>query len=59
MFGPYVELVRTLMNGEVTRQWLPAAEAVYEALHGKQNGLTVKSARVEFGRVLDQWGQSM
>lgn len=58
VLGEYVVLVRTLMDGRVTREYLPAAVAVYEALHGKQNGLTVKSARVEFGRVIDRWGQS-
>lgn len=58
VLGENVVIVRTLMDGRVTREVLPAALAVYEALYGKQNGLTVKSARVEFGRVVDRWGQS-
>jgi len=56
--GENVVLVRTLMDGRVTREWMPAAQAVYEALHGAQNGLTVQSAHIEFGRVVDRWGQS-
>lgn len=57
-FGPRVTLVRTLTDGTETREVLPAALAVHEALHGAQNGLTVARARVEFGRVVDTWGQS-
>ena len=53
-----VVLVRTLTSGKVTREVLPADVAVYEALHGAQNGVTVRSVRVEFGKVLDRWGGS-
>lgn len=56
--GPTVTLVRTLTDGTVTREPMPAALAVWEAMHGAQNGLTVARARVEFGPHLDTWGGS-
>lgn len=56
--GPWVVLVRTLMDGRVTREALPAALAVHEALCGGQNGVTVARARVEFGVVRDGFGSS-
>lgn len=57
-FGPLVTLVRTLTDGTETREAMPAALAVYEALYGAQNGLTVVRARVEFGSVKDAYGYS-
>jgi hypothetical protein len=57
-FGPLVTLIRTLTDGTETREALPAALAVYEALYGAQNGLTVARARVEFGPVKDAYGHS-
>lgn len=57
-FGPVVVLVRTLTDGTETREALPAALAVYEALQGAQNGLTVARARIEFGSVGDAYGYS-
>ncbi|MCS6911313.1 MAG: hypothetical protein NZM11_12225, partial [Anaerolineales bacterium] len=55
-FGPPVTLIRTLTDGTETREALPTALAVSEALHGAQNGLTV--ARVKFGLVKDTYGYS-
>ncbi|MCS6908964.1 MAG: hypothetical protein NZM11_00100 [Anaerolineales bacterium] len=57
-FGLLVTLIRMLTNGTETREALPAALAVYEALYGAQNGLTVVRAHVEFGRVRDTYGYS-
>ena len=45
--GDCVCLVRTLSNGDVTREWLSPLEAVTDALTGTQNGLTVVSCRIE------------
>jgi hypothetical protein len=39
-------LVRTLFNGETTREWMSPFEAAVEALTGTQNGLTVKSCHI-------------
>jgi hypothetical protein len=57
-FGPAVTLIRTLTDGTETREALPVTLAVYEALHGAQNGLTVARARIEFGSVGDAYGHS-
>lgn len=56
--GPLVVLVRTLMDGRVTREAMPAALAVHEALCGGQNGRTVARAQIEFGAVHDGFGLS-
>ena len=40
-------LVRTLSNGDITREWLSPLEAVTDALTGTQNGLTVVSCHIE------------
>ena len=56
--GPTVTLVRRLSDGRTTREPMPAAIAVWEALNGAQNGITVLGARVEFGPHLDRWGGS-
>lgn len=57
MFGRVV-LVQTLMDGTIMRRRLPVWFAVHLALWGPANGVTVRSARVEFGRVPDRWGTS-
>ena len=56
--GPTVTLIRVLSDGRTTREAMPAAVAVWECLHGAQNGLTVLRARVEFGPHVDRWGGS-
>ena len=40
-------LVRTLANGDTTREYLSPLEAVAESLNGGQNGLTVVSCHIE------------
>jgi len=40
-------LVRTLVDGSVTREWLSPLEAVAEAMMGAQNGKTVTSCHIE------------
>jgi len=57
-FGPLVVVVRTLMDGTVTREAMPAALAVLELEQGAQNGVTVSKAHIEWGAVLDRWSFS-
>lgn len=56
--GGYVTVVRTLTDGRVTRERMRAFLAVCDVLESPQNGLTVRSARIEFGGELDRWGGS-
>ncbi len=58
VFGPPVLLIQNLFNGEVKKEWLPAALAVDSMLRNPANGLIISSARVDFSGVYDEWGQS-
>jgi hypothetical protein len=58
LFGPQVLLIQNLFNGEVVKEWMPVALAVDSVLRNPTNGLVIRSARIEFSGVLDEWGQS-
>jgi len=51
-------LVQVMTDGSISRRRMPAFEAVYIALFGPANGVTVRRAHVEFGPTLDRWGMS-
>jgi len=57
--GPPVLLIQNLFNGEVKKEWMPAALAVDSMLRNPVNGLVIRSARIEFSGVYDEWGQSI
>jgi hypothetical protein len=57
-FGPVVLLIQNLFNGEVKQEWLPVALAVDSMLRNPVNGLVIRSARIDFSGVYDEWGQS-
>ncbi len=58
IFGPVVLLIQNLFNGEVKREWLPVGLAVDSVLRNPINGLIIRSARIDFSGVYDEWGQS-
>jgi hypothetical protein len=58
VFGPRVLLIQCLFNGEIKKEWMPVALAVDSILRNPVNGLTVRSAKIEFSGVYDEWGQS-
>ncbi len=57
-FGPPVKVIQKLFNGEVKEEWLPVALAVDTVLRNPANGLVIRSARIDFSGVFDEWGQS-
>ncbi len=57
-YGPVVRVTWTLFNGGVEEEYLPAALAVDNVLRNPANGLVIQSARIDFGPVFDEWGQS-
>ncbi len=59
LFGPPVLLIQNLFNGDVKKEWMPAALAVDSLLRNPANGLIIRSARVEFTGAYDEWGQSI
>lgn len=52
-----VTVVRTLMDGTITREIMSAHEAALE-MYSPQNGVTVRSMRIVFGTVRDRFGVS-
>ena len=52
-------VVRTLMDGTTTREWMTPLAASVEAVAGPQNGITVASLRVLWGDVLDDFTMSI
>jgi hypothetical protein len=58
LFGPSVLLIQNLFNGEVVQEWLPVALAVDSVLRNPVNGLIIRSAKIDFSGVYDEWGQS-
>lgn len=53
-----VVVVKTLMDGSEERRIMSPFAAALE-LHSPQNGVTVRSLRIEFGRVIDRYGMSV
>jgi len=53
-----VVLVQVMTDGSIVRHYMPVREAVYIAMFGLANGVTVRPAHVEFKDVLDRWGMS-
>ncbi len=58
VYGPQVLLIQNFFNGEVKEEWLPVALAVDSLLRNPMNGLAIRSARIDFSGVYDEWGQS-
>jgi len=57
-FGPPVRIIQQLFNGDINEEWLPVALAVDSVLRNPANGLVIRSARIDFAGVFDEWGQS-
>ena len=57
-FGPEVRVVLRFINGEVKEEWMPVAIAVDRLMRNPENGVAIRSARIDFAGVYDEWGQS-
>jgi len=60
VFGPKVQVIKTLFNGDVEKEMMPVAIAMFcVSGYNGYNGRIYKSARINFMGVFDEWGQSM
>ncbi len=57
-FGPPVRVIQKLFNGDIQEEWMPVALAVDSLMRNPANGLVIRSARIDFAGVYDEWGQS-
>lgn len=57
-FGAEVKLIMTLQTGEVITEHLPPLLAAVALLADERMGREVKSARIRFGGLYDDYGQS-
>jgi len=55
---PTVTVVRTRFDGTVDREPMNALLACWSVMHDPALGLVYRSARIEWGDVVDLWGQS-
>jgi len=53
-----VRVERVLFDGTQTTEYLGAFSAALEAVAGEANGRTVRSLRVVWGDVIDEWTRS-
>jgi hypothetical protein len=58
-YGPSVLVIRALFNGEIKREWMPVALAVDTILRNPANGVSIKSAKIDYSGVYSgDWDQS-
>ena len=57
-FGPNVQVVISMFNGSVIREWMTAFEATDFVLRNPALGVSIHSAHIEHKGAFDEWGQS-
>lgn len=58
LMGETVLVVRTLANGRLEKTWLPAGLAVDDLYNNPDNGGRIRSARIVWMDVTDEWSRT-